>query len=310
MEGDLHRARCGRRASAGGHGAGAGLVVPLVFHHETYGVLVALDRLHHGPEFSSEDQRLLEAFATSAATAVATAHTAASELQRQRLAAAEGERGRWARELHDETLQSLAAVRLSLSIARRRGGLQVLEEAIGEAIDHLEDGIAKLRALVTDLRPAALDQLGLEAALAALCERSSRHGLEIASSIELAYERGREATRHTPELETAIYRVTQEALTNATKHGHARRAAIEILENASTVQLTVSDDGDGFDQAVSTSGFGLLGIRERVQLLHGTVQIATSPGHGTTVTASFPVRRLAAKSSAAEPHPIRAAGYS
>ena len=286
------------------------MVVPLVFHNQTYGVLVALDRIHHGPTFSTEDQRLLEAFATSAATAVATAHSAASELQRQRLAAAEAERGRWARELHDETLQSLAAVRFSLAIARRRGGLQVLEAATGEAIDHLEDGIANLRALVTDLRPAALDQLGLEAALAALCERTSRHGLEIDSSIELAYERGREPTRHTPELETALYRVTQEALTNATKHGHANRAVIEILEHADTIQLTVSDDGDGFDPATSTSGFGLLGIRERIQLLHGTVQIASSPGQGTTVTASLPVQRLAAKSPAAEPHPIRATGNS
>ena len=85
---------------------------------------------------------------------------------------------------------------------------------------------------------------------------------------------------------------------------------IEIRENASTVQLTVRDDGDGFDPATSTSGFGLLGIRERVQLLHGTVQIASSPGHGTTVTASFPVQRLAATSPAAEPHPIRVTGTS
>ena len=184
----------------------------------------------------------------------------------------------------------------------------MLEEATGEAIDHLQDGIANLRALVTDLRPAALDQLGLEAALAALCERTSRHGLEIDSSIELAYERGREPTRHTPELETALYRVTQEALTNATKHGHANRAVIEILEHADTIQLTVSDNGNGFDPATSTSGFGLLGIRERIQLLHGTVQIASSPGQGTTVTASLPVQRLAAKSPAAEPHPIRATG--
>ena len=310
LEGDLHRARYDRQDRAGRRAAEAGLVVPLVFHNQSYGVLVALDRLHHGPTFSTEDQRLLEAFATSAATAVATAHTAASELQRQRLAAAEAERGRWARELHDETLQSLAALRLGLAVARRRGGLQVLEEATGEAIDQLEDGIANLRALVTDLRPAALDQLGLGAALTALCERTSRHGLEVDSSIELAYERGREPTRHTPELETALYRVTQEALTNATKHGHANRAVIEILEHADTVQLTVSDDGDGFDPATSTSGFGLLGIRERVQLLHGTVQIASSPGQGTTVTASLPVQRLAAKPPATEPNPIRATGNS
>ncbi len=307
LEVELNRARFDQHG-VGKHGvsADAGLVVPLVFHNQTYGVLIALDRLHQGPKFTAEDQRLLEAFATCAATAVATARSAASELQRQRLAAAEGERGRWARELHDETLQSLAGLRVSLSMARRKGGLQVLEDAVSEAIDNLEDGISNLRALVTDLRPAALDQLGLGAALAALCERASRHGLETASSIELAYEQGREPTRHVPELETAIYRIIQEALTNATKHGHATRAVIETRENTDTVQVTVRDDGDGFDPATSTSGFGLLGIRERVHLLHGTVQIESSPGKGTTVTARFPVQRLATQPVAAEPHPIRA----
>ena len=255
LEVELNRARFDQDG-VGRHGvsAEAGLVVPLVFHNQSYGVLIALDRLHQGPKFTAEDQRLLEAFATSAATAVATARSAASELQRQRLAAAEAERGRWARELHDETLQSLAGLRLSLSTAHRKGGLQVLEEAISEAIDHLQDGISNLRALVTDLRPAALDQLGLGAALAALCERASRHGLEIDSSIELAYEHGHEPTRHTPELETAIYRIIQEALTNATKHGHATRAVLETRENTETIELTVRDDGDGFDPASSTSG--------------------------------------------------------
>ena len=255
-----------------------------------------------------EDQALLEGFATSAAISVATARSAASELQRQRLAAAEDERGRWARELHDETLQSLAGLRLSLSIARRKGGEAVLEGAVTEAIEQLEDGISNLRALVTDLRPAALDQLGLAAALAALCERASRHGLEIDSSIELAFEQGREPTRHTPELESAIYRIIQEALTNATKHGHATRAVIETRENATTVELSVRDDGDGFDPATSTAGFGLLGMRERVQLLHGTVQIGSSPGDGTTVTASFPAQRRPATAATATPDPVRRTG--
>ena len=132
-----------------------------MFHSQTYGVLVALDRLQDGPAFTAEDQALLEGFATSAAIAVATARSAASELQRQRLAAAEDERSRWARELHDETLQSLAALRLSLSMAHRRGGPGVLEEAVVQAIENLDEGISNLRALVTDLRPAALDELGL-----------------------------------------------------------------------------------------------------------------------------------------------------
>ena len=295
LEVDLNRARFDQHGLGRlGVRAEAGLVVPLVFHNQTYGVLIALDRLHDGPKFTAEDQRLLEAFATSAATAVATARTATSELQRQRLAAAEGERGRWARELHDDTLQSLAQLRLSLSAARRNGGPQVLERAVSLAIENIEEGIANLRALVTDLRPAALDELGLEAAVAALCERASRTGLEIDSSLDLAYEQGREPTRHIPELETGLYRVIQEALTNAVKHGHARRAVIEIVENPATVKLTVRDDGDGFDPATSTAGFGLLGIRERVQLLHGTVQIESAPGTGATITASLPVQRVSA----------------
>ena len=307
LEVELNRVRFDQHG-LGRHGvrADAGLVVPLVFHDQIYGVLIALDRLHGGPNFTAEDQALLEAFATSAATAVATARSATSELQRQRLAAAEAERGRWARELHDETLQSLAALRLSLAMARRKGDAEALEAAVGEAIEHLEDGIANLRALVTDLRPAALDELGLKAALAALCDRARRHGLDIDSSIELAFEQGREPTRHTPELETALYRITQEALTNASKHGHANRAVIEIHENAATVELSVRDDGDGFDQSTSTAGFGLIGMRERVALLQGTVQIASSPGQGTTVTASFPVQRLAGTSPAAPVQPIRA----
>lgn len=270
------------------------------------------DRLPDGAALTAEDQALLEAFATSAATAVATARTVASELQRQRLAAAEGERGRWARELHDETLQSLAALRFTLSQAHRAADLQVLTEAVGQAIEDVEEGISSLRSLVTDLRPVALDDLGLEAALESLCERASRHGIEIDRSLDLAYEQGREPTRHTAELETAMYRIIQEALTNASKHGRARRAVIEILESETTVELSIRDDGDGFDPSISTAGFGLLGMRERVQLLDGEIEIESSPGNGTIVTASIPAQRRLAEAATppvgSDPFPRASAG--
>ncbi len=309
LEGELNRARFDQHGVGRlGVGAEAGLVVPLVFHEHAYGVLIAVDRLTDGPAFIAEDQRLLESFATSAATAVATAHTAASEVQRQRLAAAEGERSRWARELHDETLQSLAALRLSLCAAQRKGDPRVLVEAVGRAIEDLEDGISSLRALVTDLRPAALDHVGLQAAIKALSERAGRHGLQIDCSLDLAFEQGREPTRHTAELETAIYRITQEALTNATKHGHARRAVIHATENPTTVELMIRDDGSGFDPRTCTNGFGLLGMRERVQLVHGTVVVDSSPGNGTTVTASFPVQRRYAETATATRGLDRASG--
>jgi signal transduction histidine kinase len=272
--------------------ASGGLIVPLVFQNHSYGVLVAIDRLHDGPEFTMDDERLLEAFAASAATAVATAQSVASERQRQRLAAAEAERQRWARELHDDTLQSLSALRVGLSTAKRSGSPETLEQAVAGAIDHLEEGITNLRALITDLRPASLDELGAAAAIQALCERAERQGIDVDVSIELAYEEGHERERHIPEVETAMYRIVQEALSNAAKHGGAKRAVVEVHEDETDVSVSVRDDGAGFDPSAHTDGFGLLGMYERVQLLEGTLEVDSSPGRGTSIRASFPTRRL------------------
>ena len=272
--------------------ARGGLLMPLVFRNRSYGVLVAIDRLHGGPEFTADDERLLEAFAASAATAVATAQSVASERQRQRLAAAEGERQRWARELHDDTLQSLSALRVGLSTARRSGKQAALEQAVSTAIDHLEEGITNLRALITDLRPASLDELGAAAAIQALGERTARHGIDVDMSIELNSEQA----RHIPEIETAMYRIVQEALTNAAKHGNAKRAVVEVHEDGGEIHVSVRDDGVGFDPAVHTDGFGLLGMHERVQLLDGLLRVDSAPGRGTTIEARLPVQRLSAVS--------------
>ena len=272
--------------------ASGGLLVPLVFQNHSYGVLVAIDRLHEGPEFTGDDERLLEAFAASAATAVATAQSVASERQRQRLAAAEAERQRWARELHDETLQSLSALRVGLSTAKRSGKPEALEQAVTSAIDHLEEGITNLRALITDLRPASLDELGAAAAIQALCERAERQGVAIDVSIDLAYEQGRAGERHSPEVETAMYRIVQEALSNAAKHGHAKRAVVEVHEDEADIHVSVRDDGLGFDTSVQTEGFGLLGMYERVQLLEGSLRVSSQSGSGATIEASFPIKRV------------------
>jgi signal transduction histidine kinase len=272
--------------------ASGGLIVPLVFQNHSCGVLVAIDRVHDGPEFTTDDERLLEAFAASAATAVATAQSVASERQRQRLAAAEAERQRWARELHDDTLQNLSALRVGLSTAKRSGRPEALEQAVTSAIDHLEEGITNLRALITDLRPASLDELGAAAAIQALGERAERHGIEVDMSIEPAYEEGRERERHIPEIETAMYRIVQEALTNAAKHGNAKRAVVEVHEDETDIRVSVRDDGAGFDASEHTDGFGLLGMYERVQLLDGNLLVDSSPGSGTTVEASFPIKRV------------------
>ena len=307
LDDEVNRARFEEHGTGRlGVSARGGLVVPLLFRGHGYGALLAIDRLQDGPSFSADDERLLVAFATSAATAVATAQSVATERHRQRLAAAEGERRRWARELHDDTLQSLSALRIGLSTAARSERPEALRDAFVQGIEQLEESITNLRALITDLRPAALDELGTQAAVEALAERTARHGIEVDVSIDLAHEQSgsqgegeRTLARHTPELETALYRIVQEGLTNAAKHGGAKRAVVEIHEDADTVHVEVRDNGTGFDPGADTSGFGLLGMRERVELLDGTLQIDSSPGAGATVRASFPVRRRALTAPAA-----------
>ena len=105
-----------------------------------------------------------------------------------------------------------------------------------------------------------------------------------------------------------MYRIVQEALNNAAKHGGARRAQVEIVEDDSTVRVTVRDDGRGFDPIAHTEGFGLLGMRERVELLHGTLEVTSSPGQGTTINATFPAGyRRGVERRAVEPRPGGAA---
>ncbi len=293
LDEELNRARFDEHGLGRlGLDASGGIVVPLIFRGRSHGVLVALDRLVDGPSFSAEDVRLLESFASSAATAVATAESVAAERQRHRLAAAEGERQRWARELHDETLQSLSALRFGLSAARRSDADEGLREAVGQAVEQIEETIANLRALISDLRPAALDELGLRAALEALAERSGeRHGVEVDLSVELAFEQGAQPTRLGIELETALYRIVQEALTNASKHGQADRAVVEVHEDASCVRVLVRDNGKGFDARSKGTGFGLLGMRERASLLGGELQIESPSAGGTELRARIPAHR-------------------
>ena len=172
-------------------GARSELVVPLRFRGQGLGVLAALDRLEDGPEFSVEDERLLSAFATSAATAVATARDVATEGMRRSLEAAERERSRWARELHDETLQDLAALKVMLSSARRAKSAEQVDGILAQAIEHVQLGVTGLRSLITELRPAALDELGIGPALHTLVDRvAGTTGLEIELVIELDYENG------------------------------------------------------------------------------------------------------------------------
>ena len=151
------------------------LLVPLVFRGEALGVLVALDPLGRDTGFSDEDEQDLVSFAASAAIAVATAQSVAEERTRESIAATERERGRWARELHDESLQSLAGLRVLLSAARRSDAEET-DRLLQQGIEQVDGAIAEMRRLIADLRPTTLDELGLGAALEALAERLSASG--------------------------------------------------------------------------------------------------------------------------------------
>jgi signal transduction histidine kinase len=240
--------------------------------------------------FAVADQQLLLSFAASAATAVATAKTVAQEDLRHSIQAAEQERRRWARELHDETLQGLGA--LSVLLSSSLGG--DLDAAVRQALDFIDEQIASLRALISDLRPAVLDDLGVQPALEALAARmASTTGLAVELDVDLAFGREEAPTRLVPEIEDAIYRLVQETLTNVSKHAQAKRAVVSVRESNSSIAVEVRDDGVGFDLEETTGGgFGFIGMRERAGLVDGSFAVASTPGAGTTVKIVVPATHI------------------
>ena len=266
------------------------LLVPMVYRGDAVGILAAFDRGRDGEMFTEDDEQTLRTFAASAATAVALAQSVQADRLRSSLAAAEAERARWARELHDETLQSLGGLRVLLSAALRLEELPPARQAMLEAMGHIEREIENLRAIITELRPAALDELGLRAAIEALLDRHRQQsGFRVEAELALP-DPAADEPRLDPELESTVYRLVQETLTNVAKHAGASDVRV-VLEQESDGQLRmeVNDDGRGFDPATASEGFGLAGMRERVSLAGGELSI-TSDEHGSVVTARLPAR--------------------
>jgi signal transduction histidine kinase len=264
------------------------LLVPMVARGGAVGVLAAFDRADDDA-FSDEDELLLTAFAASAANAVAMRRSVEYDRLRSSMAAADAERTRWARELHDETLQGLGALRLLLSSARRSANAEKTALVVNEAIGQIEREIENLHAIITDLRPAALDELGLRPALEALLDRRRElAGLSITAELELP-DPANGGWRLPPEVESTVYRLVQEALTNVVKHAHAHSVRVSVSGSPRSVSLEIEDDGVGFSPTASTSGFGLEGMRERVYLLGGALTF-DSGEWGTLVRAELPLR--------------------
>lgn len=268
------------------------LLVPMVYRGEALGILAAFD---HGAEqdvFSEDDEQMLRTFAVSAATAVALAQSVQADRLRSSLAAADAERRRWARELHDETLQSLGGLRLLFASVLAQDDLNQMRGAIDEGAEHVEREIENLRAIITELRPAALDDLGLRTAIEALLDRHrEQSAVTIGSELDLP-ARFEDENEMDGEMQTTAYRLLQEALTNIAKHARANSVRVSVRQGEGELCIEVQDDGKGFDTSTQSSGFGLVGMQERVGLAGGTLSI-NSDTNGTLVTARLPLRPAA-----------------
>jgi signal transduction histidine kinase len=246
--------------------------------------------------FSWQDAAFLESVANMTAVAIENARLGAAlalkndevrALSARHVTRLEQERQHIARELHDEAGQALVGVKLSLQAMGRLVPAEV--PALREQLTHLRtqvnDAATRLKVLARRLRPPTLDRLGLDMALQQLAHDSGEHfGFEVRLLMHWLEQ------RLPTELETALFRVTQEALTNVAAHAEAKLVEIhvEVRDNA-VVSLCISDDGIGFDTSERSAGLGLLGMRERVSMLGGEFSVTSTPGEGTTIRVTAPV---------------------
>ena len=239
--------------------------------------------------FTPLDRQALELMVPWLRRMLAAAATESSDALddglRRELAATERERKRWARNLHDETLQALGVLRFGLAAA-----LESPESddrtAMVSAVAALAEQIESLRGLIDDLRPAALDQLGLESALGALLERVRRVA-QVRVDTRLAF--GDESQRLPDELELMVYRLVQEALNNIVKHAGATTVRLAVGLRRGCLEVLVADDGCGFDVHALHPGSGLAGMAERAALARGNFEIRSRLGTGTTIEVEVPL---------------------
>jgi signal transduction histidine kinase len=268
-----------------GFGARTGLWVPLVARSETIGLIAVHDKLGPDPRFNDNDLRLAETFGSRAAVAVDLSQRIARDALRRIVDAQELERRRLARELHDETGQALSSILLGLRALDEKVDSDVVRDAVAEVRELVVATLQDVRRLAVELRPKVLDDFGLVPALERLAQTFGDQ-----TGISVRFEPGLADERLPAEVETALYRIVQEALTNIVKHAHARNISIVLVRRPGTVTAVVEDDGLGFaPERTRDGGFGLEGMRERVGLLDGRLQIESIKGSGTTIVAEVPV---------------------
>jgi signal transduction histidine kinase len=266
-------------------GVRSGLYVPLITRGRAIGVVAVHDKVGREARFSDGDLRLAEIFAARAAVAVDLSQRVARDTVRRVIAAQEQERSRLARELHDETGQALTSILLGLKSIRAAKDEDAAEQAEAQLRELVVSALQDVRSLAVELRPSTLDDFGLVPALERLGAT-----LEEQSGVRVAVETGLQERRLPPEVETALYRFVQEGLTNVVKHAGAGGVSVVIASRDGGVSAVVEDDGRGFaPDDVRPDALGLVGMRERLALLGGTLAVESRPGQGTALIAYVPV---------------------
>lgn len=282
--------------------------VPLKSKDRTLGAMNVITRPEH--DLTPQDVRLFTAVGHQMGVAVHNAvlyeevrdkEEARGRLLAKVISAQEEERKRVARELHDDAVQSLSTVIMSLGAAEESlpASLEDVRQRVAGIRSMMVGTVGEIRKIILNLRPSTLDDLGLVPAL-----RSYASTQLESAGVQLHWRAGGLAERLPPEMEVTLFRIVQEAVNNVARHSHARKAAITLTQDDSHVIAVVEDDGEGFDPAQLSrrsqvgedpaqrqAGLGLLGIRERAALFGGDVVIESSPGHGTCLRVEIPLRR-------------------
>ena len=268
-------------------GARTGLFVPLVVRDRAIGVVVAQDKQETDARFTDGDVRIAEAFAERAAVAIDLSERVAGDALRRVVEGQELERKRLARELHDETGQALTSILLGLrSIEDAAGDQPEVRESILAVRELVVGTLHDVRRLAVELRPKALDDFGLVPALERLTETFKEQ-----TEVDVQLEAALGEDRLSPDIESALYRIVQEALTNVIKHAQAKTVSVVLTRKGDAVAVVIEDDGRGFDPSgAREDGLGLVGMRERIALLGGRVTVESAERHGTTVAVEVPVR--------------------
>jgi signal transduction histidine kinase len=265
-------------------GARTGLYVPLIVRDQGIGVIVAHDKSGDDPRFTIDDFRLTEAFASRAAVAVDQSRRVATDALRRVVEAQELERRRLARELHDQTGQELTSALLGLKAVEDAPDADARGEGLAKVRGQVLETLHAVRRLAVELRPKALDDYGLAPAVQRLAESFVK---QTGLTLDVVAQLGE--TRYAGEVETALYRMVQEGLTNVVRHARARHVSIVLSSSPSTITALIEDDGCGFDPDGAREGMGLDGMRERLGLIGGKLIIESRPGGGTTLVGKVPL---------------------